>query len=120
MRHVFFFLLIASGALAADRPNILFLFSDEHAIKAVSAYGGTVAQGGDGKPGRRQGLHVGRECQGWAQTLVEIAATVEHAALRLFVDAMVVRHVAARAQHTEEAASGVLRFEGFGDQVVPG
>ena len=44
MRYVFFFLLIASGALAADRPNILFLFSDDHAIKAISAYGGPLAK----------------------------------------------------------------------------
>jgi len=30
-------------AEAADRPNILFLFSDDHAIKAISAYGGPLA-----------------------------------------------------------------------------
>ena len=28
---------------AAERPNILFLFSDDHAIKAISAYGGPLA-----------------------------------------------------------------------------
>lgn len=28
---------------AADRPNILFLFSDDHAIKSISAYGGPLA-----------------------------------------------------------------------------
>ncbi len=44
MRHVFFFLLLASGASAAKRPNILFLFSDDHAVKAISAYGGPLAK----------------------------------------------------------------------------
>ena len=29
---------------AGERPNILFLFSDDHAIKAISAYGGPLAQ----------------------------------------------------------------------------
>lgn len=28
---------------AAERPNILFLFSDDHAVKAISAYGGPLA-----------------------------------------------------------------------------
>ncbi|TWU00930.1 sulfatase family protein [Stieleria varia] len=28
---------------AADRPNIVFLFSDDHAVKAISAYGGPLA-----------------------------------------------------------------------------
>ena len=28
---------------AADRPNVLFLFSDDHAINAISAYGGPLA-----------------------------------------------------------------------------
>ena len=32
------------GLLAADRPNILFLFSDDHAVKAISAYGGPLAK----------------------------------------------------------------------------
>ena len=40
-------LLVAIGlsakGLAADRPNILFLFSDDHAIKSISAYGGPLA-----------------------------------------------------------------------------
>ena len=27
-----------------DRPNILFLFSDDHAVKAISAYGGPLAK----------------------------------------------------------------------------
>ena len=29
---------------AAERPNILFLFSDDHAIKSISAYGGPLAE----------------------------------------------------------------------------
>ena len=29
---------------AADRPNILFLFTDDHALKAISAYGGPLAK----------------------------------------------------------------------------
>ncbi|MBT8045129.1 MAG: sulfatase [Verrucomicrobiae bacterium] len=32
--------LCASHAMAADRPNILFIFSDDHALQAISAYGG--------------------------------------------------------------------------------
>lgn len=36
-------LVSASHAVAQDRPNILFLFSDDHAIKAISAYGGPLA-----------------------------------------------------------------------------
>ena len=36
-------LLLAASATAADRPNILFLFSDDHAINAISAYGGPLA-----------------------------------------------------------------------------
>lgn len=38
-----FFCGLASSAKAADRPNILFLFSDDHAVKAISAYGGPLA-----------------------------------------------------------------------------
>ncbi|MEX0324286.1 MAG: sulfatase [Puniceicoccaceae bacterium] len=30
-------------AMAAERPNIVFLFSDDHALKAISAYGGPLA-----------------------------------------------------------------------------
>jgi N-acetylglucosamine-6-sulfatase len=33
-----FFLTLLSG-LAAERPNILFIFSDDHALQAISAYG---------------------------------------------------------------------------------
>ena len=36
--------LWALSVSAADRPNILFLFSDDHAIKAISAYGGPLAK----------------------------------------------------------------------------
>lgn len=39
--------LVATGLTrpiaAAERPNILFLFSDDHALKAISAYGGPLA-----------------------------------------------------------------------------
>ena len=31
------------GTASAERPNILFLFSDDHAIKSISAYGGPLA-----------------------------------------------------------------------------
>lgn len=34
------FLLAASVASAAERPNILFIFTDDHALNAISAYGG--------------------------------------------------------------------------------
>ena len=33
-------LAAALPALAAERPNILFIFSDDHALQAISAYGG--------------------------------------------------------------------------------
>ena len=33
-------LFCCCGQLVADRPNILFIFSDDHAIQAISAYGG--------------------------------------------------------------------------------
>lgn len=39
--------VVASWATLAhsnDRPNILFIFSDDHAIKAISAYGGPLAE----------------------------------------------------------------------------
>ena len=42
MRHLpglFGWLLLASIAQAADRPNIVFIFSDDHAYQAISAYG---------------------------------------------------------------------------------
>ena len=38
-------LVHAQGMLnAADRPNILFIFTDDHALKALSAYGGPLAK----------------------------------------------------------------------------
>jgi arylsulfatase A-like enzyme len=41
MRISFLFLLLSAvAAFAADRPNIVFLFSDDHALQAISAYGG--------------------------------------------------------------------------------
>ncbi len=43
-----FFLLVApfaySAASAADRPNILYIMSDDHAAHAISAYGGRLAE----------------------------------------------------------------------------
>ena len=36
--------LVPVSALAADRPNILFLFSDDHAVKSISAYGGPLVK----------------------------------------------------------------------------
>lgn len=36
-------MIISARSHAAERPNILFLFSDDHAIKAISAYGGPLA-----------------------------------------------------------------------------
>lgn len=36
-------MIIPAQCNAAERPNILFLFSDDHAIKAISAYGGPLA-----------------------------------------------------------------------------
>jgi len=38
------FLLLASAASAAERPNILFIFSDDHALNAISAYGGPLKE----------------------------------------------------------------------------
>lgn len=37
-----FFLLMASAVAAAERPNILFIFSDDHALNAISAYQGSL------------------------------------------------------------------------------
>ena len=36
--------LIGITLQATERPNILFLFSDDHAIKTISAYGGPLAK----------------------------------------------------------------------------
>lgn len=35
-----FSLLVVAAISAAERPNILFIFSDDHALNAISAYGG--------------------------------------------------------------------------------
>lgn len=41
MKIFFFFsLFVATAVSAADRPNILFIFSDDHALNAISAYNG--------------------------------------------------------------------------------
>jgi arylsulfatase A-like enzyme len=37
-------IILASAAAAAERPNILFIFTDDHALKAISAYGGPLAK----------------------------------------------------------------------------
>ena len=34
------FMMLSASLTAAERPNILFLFSDDHAVNAISAYGG--------------------------------------------------------------------------------
>lgn len=38
------FCVLASAAQAADRPNIIFMFTDDHAYQAISAYGSKVNQ----------------------------------------------------------------------------
>ena len=41
----FALLTLGSTALAvAKQPNILFLFSDDHALRSISAYGGDLAK----------------------------------------------------------------------------
>ncbi|WP_367873547.1 sulfatase/phosphatase domain-containing protein [Luteolibacter sp. Populi] len=40
MRPVLFLALMGSTLFAQEQPNILFLFSDDHALNAISAYGG--------------------------------------------------------------------------------
>ena len=35
---------LGSSTVAAERPNILFIFTDDHALKAISAYGGPLAR----------------------------------------------------------------------------
>ena len=37
-------LIVATRADAENRPNLLFIFSDDHAINAISAYGGPLAK----------------------------------------------------------------------------
>ena len=34
---------VASTVAGQERPNILFIFSDDHAVNAISAYGGPLA-----------------------------------------------------------------------------
>ncbi|WP_193211749.1 sulfatase/phosphatase domain-containing protein [Luteolibacter marinus] len=40
MRALLSLLLVGTALSAPERPNILFLFSDDHALNAISAYGG--------------------------------------------------------------------------------
>ena len=40
MRLIFLFLFVAMLGHASERPNIVFLFSDDHALRAISSYGG--------------------------------------------------------------------------------
>ena len=40
MRLLLFALLLPTALVAADRPNIVFIFSDDHAVEAISAYSG--------------------------------------------------------------------------------
>ena len=35
-------LAAASGQAQSDRPNILFIFSDDHAVQAIGAYGSQI------------------------------------------------------------------------------
>ncbi|MNX97791.1 hypothetical protein D3C86_1301690 [compost metagenome] len=79
-----------------------------------------LAQGNHRKPRLRQRLHMRPHFQRRTQAFVQVAATVEHAALRFLVDAMVMGHVTAGTQHAEETPGGVLCFEGLGNQVIPG
>ncbi|MCR9198264.1 MAG: sulfatase [Planctomycetaceae bacterium] len=46
MRNVCVFLLalLSAGARAADRPNIVFIFSDDHAYQSIGAYGSKINQ----------------------------------------------------------------------------
>jgi hypothetical protein len=39
-RLVFLLVALTSFALAESKPNILFIFSDDHALKGIGAYGG--------------------------------------------------------------------------------
>ena len=45
MRYLFVLLAVLSGAMvqAADRPNILFIMSDDHTTQAIGAYGSQLA-----------------------------------------------------------------------------
>ena len=39
-----FVLVAAAGSFAADRPNIVYIMSDDHAAHAIGAYGAHVNQ----------------------------------------------------------------------------
>ena len=43
-KAIFFLLLLGTVARGDERPNILFIFTDDHALKALSAYGGPLAE----------------------------------------------------------------------------
>jgi arylsulfatase A-like enzyme len=45
-KNITVFALLAKTTVNArgSRPNILFVFSDDHAVKAISAYGGPLAK----------------------------------------------------------------------------
>jgi len=40
MKTPLFLSLALAASAAAEKPNIVFLFSDDHALQAISAYGG--------------------------------------------------------------------------------
>ncbi len=42
--HTLAITLLTAWASAADRPNIVFVFSDDHATQAISSYGGPLAE----------------------------------------------------------------------------
>jgi arylsulfatase A-like enzyme len=44
MNRILFLLLLPLSVIAQDRPNIVFIFSDDHAAQAVSCYGGRLAK----------------------------------------------------------------------------
>jgi len=44
MRLAVLFTLLVSALCAQERPNIVFLFSDDHALDAISAYGGPLKE----------------------------------------------------------------------------
>lgn len=44
MRQFLLLGLLCSTVIAAERPNILFIFSDDHALNAISAYGGPLKE----------------------------------------------------------------------------
>ena len=53
------FLASTSSALAADRPNIIFIMSDDHAAHAISAYGSRVNQTPNIDRLGREGMRLG-------------------------------------------------------------